>query len=70
MKETVEDGGSYDVVSSEDLAPLLKGLVGCDDGGPSLVAVVDQLKEEDWPFGDRSVGSPIRQSPAWTNTLA
>ena len=45
MQEAVQDRGGHDIIS-EDLAPLLEGLVRCNDDGALLVALGDELEEE------------------------
>ncbi len=46
VEEAVEDGGGDGAIVVENRGPLLEGLVGGHDEGPSLVALTDDLEEE------------------------
>ena len=45
VQEPVDERCSHDFVA-QDLAPLLKALIGREYGGRVLVASIDQLKEQ------------------------
>lgn len=45
VEQPVEERGGHDLVAG-DVTPVLKALVGAEDGGADLVAPVYELEEE------------------------
>ena len=58
MDETVENGVSYGGVS-DDLVPLIDGHLAGDDGGTTLMSVVNDLEQVTALVGGQRCQSPI-----------